>query len=102
MYLENVMMDASIADGNVWETLKQKTADIYAARDVIKRIKIRKARAQEFFSYMKKLYDTLHNESVRRGFAGMVHPSASGNRARFRCKSSSRYVFTTQLRSQSC
>jgi hypothetical protein len=54
MYLENVMMDTFIADARVWETLKQQTTDIYASRDIIKRIKIRKARAQEFFRYMKE------------------------------------------------
>jgi hypothetical protein len=36
MYLENV--DTFIADDKVWETLKGFTSEIYAARDIIKRI----------------------------------------------------------------
>jgi hypothetical protein len=67
MYLENVMMDTFIADENVWETLKEQTAQIYAERNIIRRIRIRKARALEFFKHMKKLYDTLYDESIRRG-----------------------------------
>jgi hypothetical protein len=67
MFLENVMMDTFIADEKVWGALKQQTDKIYAERDIIKRIRVRKARAQEFYSYMTKLYDVLHDESVRRG-----------------------------------
>jgi len=67
MYLENVMMDTFIADEFVWNELKQQTNAIYAERDIIKRVRIRKTRAQTFFHYMKSLYTTLHDESVRRG-----------------------------------
>lgn len=67
MYLENVMMDTFIADGKTWDTLKQLTSEIHAERDIIKRIRTRKARAQEFYSYMTGLYDVLHDESIRRG-----------------------------------
>ena len=66
-FLENVMMDTFIADGKVWGDLKQQTTEIYSARDIIKRIKIRKARAQEYFQYMKAMYDRLYEESIRRG-----------------------------------
>ncbi len=67
MYLENVMMDTFIADEKVWEELKTKTGQIYAQRDIIKRVRSRKARAQTFFQYMKASYDFLHDESIRRG-----------------------------------
>jgi hypothetical protein len=67
MFLENVMMDTFIADEGVWNLLKQQTDAIYAERDIIKRIRARKTRAQAFFNYMKSLYTILHDESVRRG-----------------------------------
>ncbi len=67
MFLENVMMDTFIADGDVWNQLKQQTQEIYLQHDIIKRMKARKARAVEFFVHMTKLYDPLHEESIRRG-----------------------------------
>jgi hypothetical protein len=67
MYLENVMMDTFIADESVWRSLKDQTTNIYAERDIIRRVRARKARCQTFYEYMKSLYDMLHNESIRRG-----------------------------------
>jgi hypothetical protein len=67
MFLENVMMDTFIADRNEWEALRQLTTDIYAQRDTILKIRVRRERVTRFFQYMKTLYAPLRDESVRRG-----------------------------------
>jgi hypothetical protein len=67
MYIENVMVDTFITDTNVWEELRSLTSDIYAQRDPIIKLGIRRKRAQVFFCYMRSLFDPLHNESMRRG-----------------------------------
>jgi hypothetical protein len=69
MYLENAMMDTFIADSDAWHALREETDAIYAERDVIARVRIRKARAQRFFQYVKSLYDPMHQESIRRGLS---------------------------------
>lgn len=66
MYLENVMVDTFIADGEVWEKIRSRTAQVYAERNVVKRMEHRKARVSIFFNYMKSLYAPLREESVRR------------------------------------
>jgi len=67
MFLENVMVDTLIADTEIWNELRTLTDSIYAERDTIKRMSIRKARVSVFSEYMKKLYDPLKAESIRRG-----------------------------------
>jgi hypothetical protein len=67
MFLENVMVDTFIADTDVWNELRTLTDSIYAERDTIKRMSNRKSRVSIFSEYMKKLYDPLKAESIRRG-----------------------------------
>ncbi len=67
MYLENVLMDTFIPDRNEWEALRQLTTDIYAQRDTILKLRIRRERVTRFFTYMSNLYTPLRDESVRRG-----------------------------------
>lgn len=66
-FLENVMMDTFIADSEEWEKLHQLTSEIYAQRDTIHKIRLRRERVSRFFTYMHKLYQPLREESVRRG-----------------------------------
>jgi hypothetical protein len=67
MFIENVIVDTFIANTEVWGELRTLTDAIYAARDTLKRMSIRKNRVSVFFYYMKKLYEPLKEESVRRG-----------------------------------
>jgi hypothetical protein len=67
MYLENVLMDTFIPDRHEWDALRQLTTDIYAQRDTILKIRIRRARVMRFYNYMKQLYTPLREESMRRG-----------------------------------
>jgi hypothetical protein len=67
MFLENAMMDTFVSDRQAWDSLKGLTTAIYAERDTLKRMSLRKQRVLEFFLYMKKLYEPLKNDSVRRG-----------------------------------
>ncbi len=65
-FLENVMVDTFIADQTVWEELRVLTDQIYNQRDIIKKLGIRKTRAEQFFAYMKASYVPLRGESLRR------------------------------------
>jgi hypothetical protein len=67
MFIENVIVYTFIANTEVWGELRTLTDAIYAARDTLKRMSIRKNRVSVFFYYMKKLYEPLKEESVRRG-----------------------------------
>jgi hypothetical protein len=67
MFLENVMVDTFIADRDVWDSIRALTTAIYAERDTMKRMTLRKQRVTEFFSYMRSLYEPLREESIRRG-----------------------------------
>ncbi|MEC3911539.1 hypothetical protein U5A82_14020 [Sphingobium sp. CR2-8] len=67
MFLENVMMDTFIPDENIWNELKAQTSEIYSERDVVKKVRLRKARVRAFFDYMSSLYSPLQEESSRRG-----------------------------------
>lgn len=66
-YIENVMMDTFISDERVWNELRSQTSAIYAQRDTMKKLRIRKDRAVTFFNFMRDEYDQLHEESIRRG-----------------------------------
>lgn len=76
MFLENTMMDTFISDGARWDELRALTNDIYAERNTIVKINLRKTRANIFFNVMSGLYTELQNESIRRGFAASwcTHP----------------------------
>ena len=67
MFLENVMMDTFISDEIVWRHLRELTDQVYAERDMIRRLGFRKARAEVFFGSMKDRYSPLCEESARRG-----------------------------------
>lgn len=69
MFLENTMMDTFIPDEHVWEQLRSQTAEIYAERNTIRKLSIRRDRVRSFFNYMAELYTPLKDESVRRGLA---------------------------------
>jgi hypothetical protein len=69
MFLENTMMDTFIPDESVWNSLRQQTTAIYSERHTIRRLSLRRQRAQDFFSYVSSLYTPLRDESIRRGFA---------------------------------
>ena len=66
-YIENVMMDTFISDEKIWIEIKDLTNRIYSERDTIRKLKLRKDRAQKFFLFMKTKYDELYDESLRRG-----------------------------------
>ncbi|MBL8651166.1 MAG: hypothetical protein JNL35_12285 [Sphingopyxis sp.] len=76
MFLENVMMDTFIPDTQTWESLRDSTAAIYAQRNIIERLRLRRERTKLFFDYMSNLYTPLRDESVRRGLAAAwcAHP----------------------------
>jgi hypothetical protein len=57
-------MDTFIADDNIWEMLKEQTGKIYAELDIVKRIRLRKVRVQEFYACMSRLYDVLYDEAA--------------------------------------
>lgn len=79
MFLENVMMDTFIADNSVWNVLKTLTSDIYAERNIVRRVGRRRARAAAFYNHMKDLYTPLRDESIRRGLTRewCTHPLES-------------------------
>lgn len=67
MFLENIMVDTFIADDHVWDELRGLTSRIYAERNILGRMTVRKERVQKFFEYMKGQYEPLRSESIRRG-----------------------------------
>ena len=79
MFLENTMMDTFIPDRDVWDGLRDLTSAIYAHRDIVGRLALRRQRAQIFFDYMQSLYTPLRDESIRRGFSATwcAHPFES-------------------------
>src|SRR3954464_14323840 len=52
VFIENAMVDTFISDQTVWTELKALTARIYAERNTIPKLKLRKQRAQVFYEYM--------------------------------------------------
>jgi hypothetical protein len=66
-FLENVMMDTFIADDEIWNILKNLTTAIYATRDTIQKLNIRRQRVGIFYDFMSKSFDLLHEEGARRG-----------------------------------
>jgi hypothetical protein len=67
MYLENVLMDTFIANDDAWLDLKSSSTAIYAERDIVNRLSLRKQRVLSFHSHMSDLYKPLQDESLRRG-----------------------------------
>jgi len=81
-FIENVMSDTFIADPSIWEQVRELTDRIYAERDVVKKLQIRKQRAEVFFAYIRESYSPLRAESLRRGLPSQwcSHPLESAER----------------------
>lgn len=79
MFLENVMMDTFIPAEQTWNSLRSQTDAVYAERNTIRRLALRRARVQTFYDYMTELFTPLRDESIRRGFASAwcAHPLES-------------------------
>ena len=67
VFIENVMADTFISDEKVWLEPKGFTKEIYSERNNISKLKLRKERAPAFYAYMSELYNSLYEESIRRG-----------------------------------
>lgn len=66
-FLENILVDTFIADGDVWSQIKGITDEIYNERDMLKKFQIRKTRVVMFFEYMKSSYSMLRDMAVNKG-----------------------------------
>ena len=66
-FLENLLGDTFIEDENVWSDLYSLTEKIFATRDIVSKLKVRKSRVEKFYEFCTGKYQVLHDESVRRG-----------------------------------
>jgi hypothetical protein len=68
-FLEAVMMDTFISDGQVWSRLRQLSEDIEAQRNVVERLMLRHERINEFYAHMHHEYAVLRDEAARRALS---------------------------------